>query len=433
MVVWSSIPQAILETHTSHAGDVTPLPLIPVSSVSELQRQVREAVAVPEAVCPVGGRTMLDYGLPPSRPGRQLDLRGLDRVIDYPARDMTITVQAGVTIAQMQQQVLATENQRLPVDVPLAEQATLGGALAANISGPRRLGFGTWRDYVIGITVVNDQGEEVKAGGRVVKNVAGYDLCKLYIGSLGTLGIISQVTLKVRPRPERQALVELHCAVDQLEKLLESLHAASIQPCSLTVLNPAREQQAPLSPSSFGKGVQPPSPAGWSILVGFEDNAEAVQNQLARLRETAGMASMIGREWLDASTEPLWQALTDFPLQSDGPLTFKANLLPRNLAIFCRQAAALPEVGQLQAEAASGIVLGHAAADLTLERARGMLATLLDAAAAEHGNLVLLRCPAAWKSELPVWGRPRADRALMRAVKERLDPKRVFNPGRFVY
>src|SRR6202030_783750 len=118
----------------------------------------------------------------------------------------TITVQAGITLGRLQD-LLATENQRLPVDVPHPDRATLGGALAVNASGPRRPGFGPLRDYVIGITTVNDEGQETKAGGRVVKNVAGYDLCKLHIGALGTLGILTQVTLKVLPRPETQALL----------------------------------------------------------------------------------------------------------------------------------------------------------------------------------------------------------------------------------
>src|SRR5438874_8668927 len=133
---------------------------------------------------------------------------------------MTVTVQAGITLAKLQE-LLASENQRLPVDVPQAERATIGGALAANVSGCRRYGFGTLRDYLIGISVVNDEGQEVKAGGRVVKNVAGYDLCKLYIGSLGTLGIITQVTLKLKPRPEEEAFVLVGCGHEMVEGLLE--------------------------------------------------------------------------------------------------------------------------------------------------------------------------------------------------------------------
>src|SRR5205807_9828714 len=152
-----------------------------------------------------------------------LDLRALNQVIDYPARDMTITVQAGITVAKLQE-ILAAENQQLPVDVPLPEQATLGGAIAVNASGPRRYGYGTLRDYVIGISFVNDEGQEVKAGGRVVKNVAGYDLCKLHIGALGTLGIITQVTLKLKPVPEDQGAVAVGCEAAALEKLLDQIH-----------------------------------------------------------------------------------------------------------------------------------------------------------------------------------------------------------------
>jgi len=151
---------------------------------------VRQSAARSQAIYPVGGRTLLHLGLPPTRPGIAIDLTGLDQLIDYPARDMTITVQAGITMTRLGE-ILAQENQWLPVDVPLPERATLGGAIACNASGMRRLGFGTFRDYVLGITVVNDRGQEVKAGGRVVKNVAGYDLGKRYAGSLGTLGIIS--------------------------------------------------------------------------------------------------------------------------------------------------------------------------------------------------------------------------------------------------
>jgi glycolate oxidase FAD binding subunit len=141
---------------------------------------------------------------------------------------MTVTVQAGITLDRLQE-LLRAEGQRLPVDVSHAECATLGGALAVNVSGPRRLGFGTLRDYVIGISVVNDEGVEVKAGGRVVKNVAGYDLCKLYIGSLGTLGLISQVTLKLRPLPEEQALVSIACSADGVATLLDLLHRSHTQ------------------------------------------------------------------------------------------------------------------------------------------------------------------------------------------------------------
>src|SRR5436190_358976 len=205
--------------------DVGPMPVARPGSVAELADLVRRAAGEGQALYPLGGRTMLDLGLPPARAGLGIDLRGLTHVIDYPARDMTITAEAGITLGKLQE-LLRAENQRLPIDVPRAADATLGGALAANVSGPRRYGFGTFRDYVIGMSTVNDEGQETKAGGRVVKNVAGYDLPKLHVGALGTLGTISQVTLKLRPLPEESALLTFRCGPAALDGLLDRLHAS---------------------------------------------------------------------------------------------------------------------------------------------------------------------------------------------------------------
>ena len=151
---------------------------------------------------------------------------------------MTITVQAGITLAALQAE-LAKEGQWLPIDVALPEQATLGGAIALNKSGPRRYGYGTLRDYVIGISFVTDDGVEVKAGGRVVKNVAGYDLMKLQIGAAGTLGVVTQVTLKVKPKPEVSAAVAFGCAAESLGSVLDLVHASKSRPMAVELLNPA--------------------------------------------------------------------------------------------------------------------------------------------------------------------------------------------------
>src|SRR5260370_24968843 len=151
---------------------------------------------------------------------------------------MTVTVRAGITLAGLRD-LLAGEKQRLPVDVPHADRATLGGALAVNVSGPRRFGFGTLRDYVIGISTINDAGQETEAGGRVLKNVAGYDLCKLHIGALGTLGILSQVTLHVRPLPEATALLTIGCEAPDLNSVLDRMHASRTRPACADMLDAA--------------------------------------------------------------------------------------------------------------------------------------------------------------------------------------------------
>ncbi len=154
-----------------------------------------------------------------------LSTTGISGVIDYPARDMTVTVEAGFALRDLQR-LLASERQRLPVDCPKPEEATLGGMVATNASGSRRFGNGTLRDYVIGISAVDGHGTAFKAGGRVVKNVAGYDFCKLLTGSVGTLGVITQVTLKVRPLPEVSTFVVAPVvSLEQAESVLRRLGA----------------------------------------------------------------------------------------------------------------------------------------------------------------------------------------------------------------
>src|SRR5262245_33963946 len=140
-----SLPASSIDDSAISISGFGPLPIVRPTTVAALGEIVREAARDGTALYPVGGGTMLDLGLAPSKPGKAVDLRGLAEVIDFPARDMTVTVQAGITIARLRD-ILAKENLRLPIDVPQAERATLGGILAANVSGPRRLGYGTLRD-----------------------------------------------------------------------------------------------------------------------------------------------------------------------------------------------------------------------------------------------------------------------------------------------
>jgi glycolate oxidase FAD binding subunit len=434
---------ANVDDNTCRIDDFGPLPVAKPRTVAEVGDLVRRAAADKQAIYPIGGQTLLGIGLPPTRPGVAVDIRGLSQVVDYPARDMTITVQAGITVAELQR-LLATEKQRLPLDVPHAERATLGGVLATNVSGSHRLGFGTLRDYVIGISTVNDEGCEVKAGGRVVKNVAGYDLCKLHIGALGTLGIISQVTLKLRPLPESKALVAFGCETAALDRLLDRLHESRTRPVCVDVLNRETVRAlvhppSPLpSPPQGGEGwvrgaahlSLPEAP--WVIAVGFEDNSDAVSWQIRQLLQELSPGDIAELEARAGETsETLWQALVEAPAGGER-LTFKANLLPHAVAAFCRQADTLAEPIRLHAHAGSGIVHGHLDGDLTLSRVSAMLKELTDAAVRAEGNLVLPRCPVEWKRALPIWGRERGDLWLMRQVKDKLDPHHLFNPGRFI-
>src|SRR5215471_8893312 len=353
-------------------GEFQDVPVTQPTGIAELGQIVRDAAAHGQAVFPLGGRTMLGLGYPPSKPGIGVDLRSLDQVIDYPARDMTITVQAGITIAKLQE-ILDKENQQLPVDVPLPEQATLGGAIAVNASGPRRYGYGTLRDYVIGISFVNDEGQEVKAGGRVVKNVAGYDLMKLQIGALGTLGVITQVTLKLKPLPLERIALTLGGNVESLEPTLELLHGAKIRPMLLESFNRAAIETMSVRARDFLRDSQ------WYILTGFEGSREAVEWQAAQLHKEIGAAlrSGLGLQNVGGPVRKLWQSFLKTPIYTPLGLAFRANMLPSTMSTFCSKAESLADGLQLRAHAGNGIVYGHAD-DLTLDHARKMLTTLQD-------------------------------------------------------
>jgi glycolate oxidase FAD binding subunit len=403
--------------------DFGPLPLHEPTGTAELTDIVRRAARESQALYPIGGGTMLALGNRPTRSGWGVSLKGLQEVIDYPARDMTITVQAGITIQRLQE-ILAPENQRLPIDVPHADQATLGGILAANVSGPRRFGYGTLRDYVLGISAVNDEGIEIKAGGRVVKNVAGYDLCKLFVGSLGTLGVITQATLKLRPRADERALITLGCVADQVEEILQRLDRSRTRPVILELLNHGAVRWLNKQGVACGD-------AAWTVVVGYEGNAETVEWQVQQLvREIAGGCTL--EAWVGGPAQPLERGLVEFAGRTDG-FMFKANVLPSATTDFCRHVDSLAPRPHLCAHAGNGIVVGHWGPDVGKEVAVAALKQVRDLAAQGQGKVIVLRCPREWKESISTWGPPRDYVWLMRAVKEKLDPRGLFNPGRFVH
>jgi glycolate oxidase FAD binding subunit len=392
---------------------VGPMPILRPATAAEVGEIVRRCAAEGTAVYPVGGGTMLDYGLPPVRPGVAVELRALDKVIDFPASDMTITVEAGITIARLNQ-ITRAEGLHLPIDVPDPERATLGGAIACNVSGPRRYGYGTFRDYILGITTINDRGEAVSAGGRVVKNVAGYDLMKLHTGALGTLGAITQVTLKLQPVPEAWAL--FYCAFRRecLANILDITHQSATRPAILGF-------------RQLGHGSDS-ADQFWSLVAVFEGGEEAVawqQTDVQKALSGQQFSILDGRRGKGSMDGPFTGTFAD--------VIWRATL-PQSGAASFAEGVADSEGSDLWAEGGGGIVRGaitfvNETNDL---QARDLLRRALVSACGCGGNLIIERCPSEWKTTLSVWGRPPADLALQKSVKRALDPQNIFNPGRFV-
>jgi len=181
---------------------LTPQAAVAPASYEQVAEVMGYAHAEELAVIPWGGGAHIHTGNVPARYDIALSLSRLNAVVEHEPADLTTTVQAGMTLSELQGR-LGAAGQLLPLDPPGGERATIGGILAANASGPWRHAFGSARDMTIGLRVVTAEGRITRAGGRVVKNVAGYDLCKLYVGSLGTLGVIVEATFKLAPLPQR--------------------------------------------------------------------------------------------------------------------------------------------------------------------------------------------------------------------------------------
>jgi glycolate oxidase FAD binding subunit len=387
------------------------------ASIDELCDCVRRRVAEGLAIYAQGGRTALDYGGIPRRPGVAVDLNGLNRVIDYPAADMTITVEAGITIGDLAR-VLDTEGQRLCIDAPQSDRATIGGVFATNSTGPRRFGWGRPRDQIIGVGFVTADANVIKGGGRVVKNVAGYDFPRLLTGSMGTLGIISHVTLRVRPRPEAIAVVQV--ITDDLNVVahdLERLNTSSTRPVAIELLN------GPAS-NLVSRGIPADS---WSLEIAYEGNEEEVSWQVERLR--AELASQVGLVRRAADASAVVASLRELSSISESAVQVVANV--RASTVPSLAAAVDPGRWGLHAHAGNGVVRLFA-----LDQDLGAIETdvhrLRALAEADGGNLIVARCPPERKESLKVWGNPRPDWGWNERVKAALDPDGVMNPGRFV-
>ena len=397
------------------------------ASHDEVAAAVRAAFDSITPLYPIGGGTALEFGLPAKAPGRGLSLAKLNRVVDYPARDMTVTVEAGITMHAVGE-LLAKERQRLPIDVPQAERATIGGVIATNWNGPRRFGEGTVRDYVIGISAVDGRGQPFKGGGRVVKNVAGYDFCKLLTGSLGTLGVITQVTLRLKPVPEQSALVA--CAVADsavAEKLVAGLVNSKTTPTAIELLaGPAWQND----PALAGLGALVKS--SLYLVVGLEGTGPEVEfmtRQLASEWRAAGVDSLVVGE-----AAALWRRLVEFPAEGESPLVLKASVAPSGVAPVIEAARRLDPECSLQAHAGSGIVLIKLSKFPEQGLSRALVGNLQPAAAAHLGYLIVLSNPSgAEMTHQCVWGATDVPLWLMTEVKRKFDPQDILNRGRFVY
>jgi glycolate oxidase FAD binding subunit len=377
------------------------------ASVAEAAEAMRSLARDRLVVAFVGGGTDLELGHPPARLDAVLRTRGLARVLEHAPSDQIVKVEAGLTVAALQRH-LAPHGQRLALDPPDPERATVGGALAAGAFGPRRTRYGTIRDLVIGVTVVRADGVVAHGGGKVVKNVAGFDLPRLFCGSLGTLGLVAEVIFRLHPLPEASA----------------TLSVAGLAPRAVRALATAA-LDARLEPAAIAALAEGDA---FRLAVRFEGFAPGVAEGIERFAALAASAGAAAEVLRDADEAALW-ARHD-ALRGAGDVRLKATFPPASLegaAEALRPIAASLRAGATVLHPALGIALvagGLDGAETTASAVEAARAALRD------GNVVLTAAPALLRARTDVWGRAPAALELMRRLKRELDPDGRLAPGR---
>jgi len=381
------------------------------------------------AVTPWGGGTKMGIGSPPSCLSIVLRLGRLQRVVEHEPADLTATVEAGLPVAGLQA-ALGRRGQWLSLDPADPERATVGGVLAANASGPRRHLYGTARDLVIGLTMALADGTLVRGGGKVVKNVAGYDLPKLAIGSFGTLGVIVEATLKLRPKPDRDRLVIVPFdRIKDAEQAVRAVMASDLVPSAVEVLDTAA-----------AGGLALGTPERPAVLIGVDGPAAQVAWQCDQVpRLLAGLAAAPARVLEGEACDRAWAALTALPRTAfpGAVAVMKWGVLPTQAAELIEQGSSIAHRAGLRAAFVAHAGVGIISAALSgagagVETVIAVLAEWRSMVAGAGGHAMLEWAPLGVKEAVAVWDRPGPAHRIMMRIKEQLDPKGILNPGRFV-
>ena len=400
-------------TDADHVDTVTPGLVARPTDVAQVAEVLRAATAHRLSIVPRGRGTKLSWGTPPTMADVLLDVSGLDQVIDHAAGDLIVAAQAGTPLADVQQAV-GSAGQRLALDETVPG-TSIGGLLAANTSGPRRVAIGSARDLLIGITVVRADGVVAKAGGRVVKNVAGYDLGKLMIGSFGTLAVIVDATFRLHPLPPARTWVSAAVSSPaEAQRLVQSVLHAQAVPAAIEV----EWWPATGTDTDPGTGV---------VSVLLEGREDGVAGRAATVRALLGEMAVESAtdQPADGATYP-WDVTA---AGDDRATAFKLTFALSGLADVLQTAA---ETGvRLRGSAGAGVAYAALAAGTPVEAARNALERLRRTCTGHGGSAVVVDAPTHVKSGLDVWG-PVPALDLMRRVKDQFDPDHRLAPGRFV-
>jgi glycolate oxidase FAD binding subunit len=369
-----------------------------------------------------------------------LSTNRLNRITDSDCENLTLSAESGMTLNEAQKSLAKVgRGYFLPLDPPFTEKATLGGIVATNSSGPKRLLYGTARDMIIGTKAVFPNGDLVVSGGKTVKNVSGYDMCKLLIGSYGTLGIICEITFKLLPLPEKEATLLLSFAkLEEADGFARDMRSSQLIPSSIEILNATAVQKLKCS-------MPMPPNGNYLVAIGLEGVAESIDRQISEMSEMAKKHEVLEAVTLDSDKhQAFWVAIRDFSkdLFEDYPnlISLKSSfLISKSGEVLGSYEKIAREFGidcALLCHSGNGILYSYLLPGRNfrskIESFVELIGKLTSEAVKNGGNLVVESSPLSIKKKVDVWGQSRGDFLVVRRLKEQIDPSGILNIGRFV-
>src|SRR6266849_8981694 len=441
--------------------EVLPTAVAKPTSAEEVAEIVRFAALEKLALVPCGNRTKLAIGMPPSQYDVALDMTALNQIPHYDPGDLTVSAEVGIPLAKLNS-VLSEHKQFLPLLVPWYSRSTVGGTIASGIDSPLRQFYGTARDFLIGAEFVDGTGHLCKSGGRVVKNVTGYDLHKLLIGSLGTLAVITRLNFRTFPSviAGSRGFVASFSNAEGALPLRQAIAHSPLAPLTLDILSPGLAQifseWAPTTPEAQGfsreernanRNSLPPigdwfRPSEWQLCTAFAGAPEVLDRYTRDLTHFAEDSRATATALLDDATRPaVWgrlrEALSMLLVSSPATVVFKISILPSHhaaLLAHLQQIAdhnALPHA--LIARAGGTLyfaLLPASANDATATHLAQVATQILQSVSAAGGETNLLFAPPTLKTRDNIWSSSRSDLPLMHRLKSAFDPQNIFAPGR---
>ncbi|MBM4340750.1 MAG: FAD-binding oxidoreductase [Deltaproteobacteria bacterium] len=407
-------------------------------TIAEVSKIVSYAGEQNLSIFPMGNGSKMGIGGIPKKADILLHTTRLNRITDCDCDNLTLSAECGITLDEVQKR-LAQEGKGyfLPLDPSFTEKATLGGIVATNSSGPKRLLYGTARDLIIGTKAVFPNGDLVVSGGKTVKNVSGYDMCKLLIGSYGTLGILCEITFKLLPLPEKSAtLLFSYTTLEGAVQFGQDILRSQYLPSSIEILNGSAVRRIRSLAGQQGD---------YLVAIGLEGVAESIDRQVSEMGERAGKKAALGTTVLQSEAHSsFWKTVRDFPkgLVDEGFqfISFKSNMLISRCGEVMGQYEKIAKDSGLDCalvcHSGNGVLYSYILTGKNLrskkESLLGLIKEFSSVAAKNEGDLVVETSSSDIKKRIDVWGEPKSDYEIMRRLKQEIDPKGIFNPGRFV-